>query len=667
MTPTTHLNSSLRRGLFGFVAPTLLCAGLAMSQTTPQSTPDYPDELASAMRSFITAQQEALESGDPDRILSSSSPVAVASLALLSSLDEHDQQARNAVGALSYAQGLVSELSTDFMLLRMELRLGQSAQAAELKMQIINTNPEDPKLHGTLAQIFQQAYAFDDAVREAQRAVDLDPKSRDAQIALGMAYWGLNAFEYNEETLRAFSAAQQLDPRGFTANLLLGYIESQYRQFDDAATHLGAAIAADASAPEPWYQLGMNAYEQSRDKEASELLSRYVSLAESGKSGKPAQLRLALLTLDEIAEQEGATPEPGRLEEEQALKMQLLQTKDANEAELGDGSLPMGSPAANQRMPSLNRPDASNTMASTLDQLRELAASSLADIGTTYAKKGNYRAAFQAFKYAADEDPDLESLMRNLGLSACMSESYAECAQALGKVVAADPNDGAARGYLAYAELETGANSEAATNFASLRTALASHPLFEAAAAAAFARTGDRDRAHRALDDLKNAKPDPQLEAQEAVAYLDLGDADRAMELATAAPTGSVRPPAALRVLGQLDLERGHASAAVAEFQAACTSDHQGSDDQLECKALLAEAMVESGKKSEGEDLSHKLANANPKLAHSLLQQGWKLLQKGDTQAAYGKFAGAHALARRSEEARAAFGSTKRALHLPAH
>ena len=49
MTPTTHLNSSLRRGLFGFVVPTLLCAGLAMSQTTPQSTPDYPDELASAM------------------------------------------------------------------------------------------------------------------------------------------------------------------------------------------------------------------------------------------------------------------------------------------------------------------------------------------------------------------------------------------------------------------------------------------------------------------------------------------------------------------------------------------------------------------------------------------------------------------------------------------
>jgi lipopolysaccharide biosynthesis regulator YciM len=128
-------------------------------------------------------------------------------------------------------------------------------------------------------------------VAQLARAVDLDPKSRDAQIALGMACWGLNAFKYNEETLRAFSAAQQLDPRGFTANLLLGYIESQYQRFDDAVAHLGAAIAADASAPEPWYQLGMNAYEQSRDKEASKLLSRYVSLAEAGKNGKPAQLR----------------------------------------------------------------------------------------------------------------------------------------------------------------------------------------------------------------------------------------------------------------------------------------------------------------------------------------------------------------------------------------
>src|SRR6185437_12081550 len=240
----------------------------------------------------------------------------------------HDQEKRKALEALPYTQALLADLPTELMLLRMELNLGETAHAADLKKHIVSTNAENATLHLSLAEIFQQRSEFADAVREAQRAVELDPKSRDAQTALGMACWGLNGFQYNQETLQAFSAAHEINP-DFSTNFLLGSIESQYHNFGVAALHLRAAIAADSSAPEPWYQLGMNAYEQSRTNEAEELLQHYLSLVQAAKTGKLPQIRLALLTLDEIAVEEGKTPDASHRAAEDALKQQILQTTSA--------------------------------------------------------------------------------------------------------------------------------------------------------------------------------------------------------------------------------------------------------------------------------------------------------------------------------------------------
>ena len=531
-----------------------------------------------------------------------------------------------------------------------------------MEKHILSTNPEDAKLHLGLAEILQVSKP-DDAAREAQRAVELDPKSRDAQLQLGMAYWALNVFQYNEETLRAFTAAHQLDPDGFSTNLLLGSIESQYQHFDDAALHLRAAMAADASAAEPWYQLGMNAYEQSRTAEAGDLLEHYISMVEAGKDAKPTQVRLALLTLDQIAAEQGKTPEEAHRGEEDALKQMLLKVDASKDAAPSAGAM-MGAPDTSDRSPLSISAPAASTMTATFAQLRELAASALLNIGTVLARRQDFAGAVVPFRYAAEEDPDLEPIMRNLGLAAYISGSYEESAQALKKVVAAHPDDTTSGGFLGLAEFETGEYSDAAANFTSLGPALSSNPLYQATAAAAFARSGDRSHAEQALADLKNAAADPQLQAREAVAYLDLDDADRATELAKAAISGGGQPAAeALRVLGLLDLERGDAAKAATEFQDAANADRPGADAQLECQALLAEALMESGKKSEGEDLSQKLVRTNPNLANALAQQGRMLLKNGDAQAAFEKLAAAIALAPHDKEIRAALDSARHALH----
>lgn len=668
MTQARTLISTLASIRFcSFVAGVILFL-VSLVRVSAQAAQQDSDDFGSAMQALVAAQQDALASGDPDRILNSSSPVAVASLALLDNLDRGDQESRKTIDAVSYAQSLLSDPSNELTLMKMELSLGESADAMNLKNHILSMNSEDPRLDLAVAEILEQGLQYGEAIPAAQRAIDLDPNSRDAQIALGMGYWGANVFQYNEDTLRAFSAAQRLDPNGYAPNLLLGRIESQYQQFDLAAQYLRTAADANPSAPEPWYHLGMNAYEQSRAADASEFLDHYISLAEASKDEKAAQVRLALLTLDEIAEEQGKARDAARQVEESSLKQKLLQGKDATGSNSGAEPLPMGAPDTRDQRPVPAKPTAVAGSTETIAQLRELAASALANIGTVFARRQDFARAVVPFRFAAEEDPTLEPLMRNYGLAACMSGMYEDSARALKSIVAAHPDDSAAQGCLGIAEFETGAYADAVANFTSLGPALASNPMFEATAAAAFARTGDREHAEQMLAGMKSANPDSQEKAREATAYFDLGELDRAIDSAEAAINGNSHAPGeALRVLGVIDLERGNAAKAVAEFQEECKADEQGKEKELVAEALLAEALMESGKKAEGEDLSGKVVHANPDLYKALLDQADNLLKNGDDQAYFEKSAAAFALEPHSKDARAAFDKAKQVVRASMH
>ncbi|MFZ0301170.1 MAG: tetratricopeptide repeat protein [Terracidiphilus sp.] len=641
----------------------LFCAVMCKAQDDqPGGSPDAA-AFGAQVNALLAAQQDALSSGDPDRILKTSSSVAAASLALLDNLDAKDQQSRKALGALPYAEGLLSDLPTELSLLAMELHLGEKSDAAELTKHIVSTNPGNAELDLKLAQIFAQGSEADEAVEEAQRAVDLEPASRDAQIALGMAYWKLNGFEYNEETLKAFTAAHQLDPDGFSTNLLLGSIESKYDRFDDAAVHLRAAANANPAAPEPWYQLGMNAFEQSRPAEAHDLLERYLSLYDASGRQNPSQKRLALLTLDQIAAEQGAAPDSTHRAEEEALKQNLLVAMNARDAGPGVGMPALGAGGAGDQTADVDKAGSKTTDSATLAQLRELAANALGNIGTVLARKNDFAGSVTPFKYAAEEDPSSEPVMRNLGMAACIGGSYEDGAQALKQLVAAHPEDSNARGCLGMAEFETGEYADAAANFDSLGDALSKEPLFYATAAAAFARTGDRARAEKVLAGLNSSNQNPQVQAREATAYLDLGEVDNARKLVQAAGADSQPSAEAHRVLGLLALERGDAKVAVTEFQSETAAEHEGTESQLEAQALLAEAMIESGKTAEGESLRVKLARANPDLAKTFFEQGETLRKNGDVQADYEKLTAALALAPHEKEIRAAFESARRAIH----
>jgi len=478
-------------------------------------------------------------------------------------------------------------------------------------------------------------------LREAARAAELAPNSFDAQIALGMASWELNGFQYNEQTLQAFTAAHHLDRDGYASNLSLGLIESQYHQFEAADIHLRSALTADPSAPEPWYQLGMNDWDQDRPAEAGDALQHYLSLAKTSKREKPGQVRLALLILDRIAEEQGVSADPKHRATESALEQQIAPQADFAERtpDAGGGVVDPGVTSKSSAV--LPGRVAQSELKATPRQLREVAANSLNDMGTVLARKHDYAAAVLPLHYAAEYDPTLDPVMRNLGFAAFLSGSYEESESALRQEVSTHSDDATARAYLGMSQFATGEYAEASATFQLFGPALASKPLVEATAAAAFARSGQRAQAEETLADLDKAAPEPEVQAREAVAWLDLGDVGRATELALAALSRNAQTADALRVLGEIALERGDGAGAVRHFNDELKLGSLGADDIVEARVLLAEALTMSGNRLQGQLIARDLARTHPDLAKALRSQGETLLKNGDAHEAWEKLGAA--------------------------
>lgn len=638
----------------------------AIGQTGPSSAPADPDLFGPALKSLILAQQEAIHSGNPDTALVYSRALAMASLHKLAAMDPKDDACRQAIASLPSSDRRVTDLPTAFLLLRAELTSGETAQAADLADHIVSTHPDSVPLRVQISKTMADNSDLDGAVLEANRAVQINPNSLEAQIALGMAWWALNEFGYNEESLRAFTAAQHLDPGGYASNLSLGMIESQYHNFDAADEHLRAAAHANPSAPEPWYQLGMNSYEQDRLADAGQRLEQYLLLTKGKENAQPAQVRLALLTLDAIAGEEGKPSNPVRAAEEETLRQQIG-TQTNTMAFSPDTA--RGAMAASARVPSPSEPKSDDTGAihATPQQMRELVANSLNDWGTALARRHEYAAAVLPFRYAAAEDPSLDPVMRNLGFSALMSHAYEESELALGNWVAGHADDVTARAYLGLAQFENGKYAAAAGTFQAVGPAVSSRPLMAATAAAAFARAGDRTRAAIALTGLDSAASDPEVNARAATAQLDLGDINGAAALAQSALADDAQNSEALRVLGDIDLERGNAAEAAKAFEQESKGAAATSEEVAAARALLAEALLSSGRRSEAEAIVHELVRTHPESGRALRNQGELLLKDGDAHAAREKLGAARILLPNDPQLRRDFETAKQMTQTPQH
>jgi len=101
-------------------------------------------------------------------------------------------------------------------------------------------------------------------------------------------------------------------------------------------------------------------------------------------------------------------------------------------------------------------------------ELKTILASAFNDLGTTEARQEHFPLALAHFHEAEHWNPDLPSLLRNVGIAASRAGDYPECIRALRPVLAKNPADSVVRAMLGTALFATQSYSDAAAVFTPL-------------------------------------------------------------------------------------------------------------------------------------------------------------------------------------------------------
>ena len=438
-------------------------------------TPPAWGQGSGELQSLMAAQQAALGTGDTGQILRTSKRAAAMALRLVATVDlgkDRGNDLGNDGGAsarelLVRSSALDAEPGTTLLLLAADLRAKRAAAVEADRVALLEMTGDVAQSHLLLAQTFQAGGDLPSTIRELTAALALDPTLPAVHLALGSAYWQMNEFQYNGDSLREFTLAQKEDPGGFLPNFDLGALLSQYHRYGEAAHFLELAAAADPASPDPPFQMGMNLYAEADPTVAAAQprsaaqplpaaeaarpeLERAVLLTGTDVAHNSYQIRRALTVLSRMAAMDGREAEAGRLRAEaDGLHAKLLAeapTPTLSESTTAETAAPR---ALRPKAEVAAGRAAEATGADPLrQQLLRVAASALNDAGTALARTHDYTGALPLFREAALADATLSPVLRNLGLAAFHTGDFAGAKEALTRALAVDPGDALARRYL---------------------------------------------------------------------------------------------------------------------------------------------------------------------------------------------------------------------------
>lgn len=188
------------------------------------------------------------------------------------------QNNRAAAEVLDRSFHLKPEMQTALLLVTVLQNSNQRDEADRLLEQLKSSIGDGAQLHLLLANAHHQSGDLSATISELQQAIALNPQIGTLHLALGNAYWELNEYQYNADALREFTESQKLDPADYFSNYDLGAVESQYGSYRQTQTHLDLAAKANPGTPDPFFQLGMNAYAQDDRPQARTYLDKAIAL-----------------------------------------------------------------------------------------------------------------------------------------------------------------------------------------------------------------------------------------------------------------------------------------------------------------------------------------------------------------------------------------------------
>src|SRR6267143_1439308 len=425
-------------------------------------------------------------------------------------------------------------------------------------------------------------------------------------------------------------------PRDFLANYFLGYLDSNDRRYDEANLHLKAAADIDASWPEPWLFLGLNAYAKGDLTHSEAYLRKCIALTGKDESRGNYQVRRAYVTLGRILTTSGRADEAAPYLE-RAREFQKQSLAEAQQAVAGKASeegsvspaavvallnrqedqpLPMPAQPVDPALPLdsavLARSGLSEETKKAADdeenQLRSILGTSFNDLATSEAIRQDFPSALAHYQEAERWNSTVPELLRNLGVAAFRVQNYEECIRALSQVLAGNSPDAVARAMLGSAYFGLDNYREAVRTIATLGERAMHDTTLGYTWAASLSRLGELTQATQILQEYEKSDLSPDAILLVGQLWADMADYARAVESFHRALD---RDPSLARAhyfasLAQLHWD--HTNEALEEFNAALKL----APDDPDAKIGLGYVYLQQAKQAEAIDLFRSVIATHP-------------------------------------------------------
>ena len=568
---------------------------------------------------------------------------------------------RKAVDSLQHAVELQPDFETAYALgvSLLSLKDAESTKrAAEVFDTIVSAIGDSGSLHVMFGRAYRDAEMQDDSIRELQRAVALDTRTPHAHYFLGLSLLWKNEWTDTPEIHQEFVTELNNFPRDFLANYFLGYLDSNDRRYDEANLHLKAAADIDASWPEPWLFLGLNAYAQGDLPRSETYLRKCIELTGRDESRGNYQIRRAYVTLGRILTTGGRADEAAPYLE-RAREFQKQSLAEAQQAVAGkasdEGSV---SPAAvvallnRQEDQPLTLPtqhlDPTLPLDSALlarsglseetkkaavaeeNQLRSVLGTSFNDLATSEAIRHDYPSALAHYQEAERWNSAVPGLLRNLGVAAFRVQNYQECVRALSQVLAGNSSDAVARAMLGSAYFGLDDYREAARTIAPLGERAMHDTTLGYTWAASLSRLGELTQATQILQEYEKSDLSPDAILLVGQLWADMSDYARAVESFHRALDRDPTLARAHYFAGLAQLHWDHTNEALDEFNAALKLTPYDPD----AKIGLGYVYLQQARQAEAIDLFRSVITTHPENGNAHYQLGKLLLDAGNVQEA---------------------------------
>ena len=533
-------------------------------------------------------------------------------------------------------------------------------KAAQVFDTIVSAMGDSGSLHVLFGHAYREAEMQDDAIRELRKAIALDTRTPHAHYFLGLALLWKNEWTDTPEIRQEFVTELSNYPRDFLANYFLGYLDSNDRRYDVANVHLKAAAEIDASWPEPWLFLGLNAYAQGDLPRSEAYLRKCIELTGKDESRGNYQVRRAYVTLGRILTTSGRVDEAAPYLE-RAREFQRQSLAEAQQVVAGkaseEGSV---SPAAvvallnrqeDQPLPLPTQPvdptlpldsavlarsglseETKKAAAAEENQLRSILGTSFNDLATSEAIRHDYSSALAHYQEAERWNSTVPGLLRNLGVSAFRAQNYQECVRALSQVLADNSSDAVARAMLGSAYFGLDNYREAARTIATLGERALHDTTLGYTWAASLSRLGELTQATQILQEYEKSDLSPEAILLVGQLWTDMSDYARAVESFHRALHRDPSLARAHYFAGLAQLRWDHTNEALEEFNAALKL----TPDDPDATIGLAYVYLQQAKQAEAIGLFRSVIATHPENGNAHYQLGKLLLDAGNVQEAVG-------------------------------